>query len=562
MTTLLLSPILVPLLGALLYWSVGWRAGTRWVATSSAVLVLAAAVAIAAGVTADGPLTGAGLLRADALSAYLLIVIGCVAVVATVATPAYLATELVAGRLDRAACARYSVLVQAFLAVMALAVLAANLGVLWVAIEATTVVTAFLVGQRRTRTAVEAAWKYVVISSTGIALALLGTFLLNYASLHTVSLFHPDPAGLDWVGLVGAAPALDPGVTRIAVVLLVIGFGTKAGLAPLHSWLPDAHSQAPAPVSALMSGVLISVAFYAVLRVKVIADAALGADFTRALLLVVSLASLTIAASLILGQRDYKRMLAYSSIENMGLLALGAAIGSRLAIAAVLLHVLGHGLAKSTLFLGAGRMLQLTGSSRIDGVRSLTGRAPVLAGCFGLGILAVIGFPPFSLFASEFGIARAGFAGGLGWATAAALLLALVTAGALMVHTGRMLLGGPSSGTADAPDVPMASDVPAAVPVLGTARVLATAPVPATAAPAGRSAGGAAVAVLVDPPVVVAIPVEERPGVSQTGIPRHRPGSDVWAMAGALTACAVLGIWLGPLGPLLQQAAAIVTGTP
>ena len=190
------------------------------------------------------------------------------------------------------------------------------------------------------------------------------------------------------------------------MVLLVIGFGTKAGLAPLHAWLPDAHSQAPAPVSALMSGVLISVAFYAILRVKVIADAALGPDFARALLLVLSLASMALAASLLLAQRDYKRMLAYSSIENMGLLALGAAIGGPLAVAAVLLHILGHGLAKSVLFLGAGRVLQLTGTSRIDHVRGLAARDPVLAGCLGFGVLAIIGFPPFSLFASELGIAR------------------------------------------------------------------------------------------------------------------------------------------------------------
>src|SRR5690606_31591099 len=179
------------------------------------------------------------------------------------------------------------------------------------------------------------------------------------------------------------------------------------------------HSQAPAPVSALMSGVLLSVAFYAILRVKVIADAALGTGFARTLLVVIALASLALSASLLLAQRDYKRMLAYSSIEHMGLLALGAAVGGRLAIAAVLLHILGHGLAKSVLFLGSGHILQITGTSRIDQVRGLAARQPVLAGCFGLGVLALIGLPPFSLFASELGIARAGFTAGLGWAMAA-----------------------------------------------------------------------------------------------------------------------------------------------
>jgi hydrogenase-4 component F len=163
-------------------------------------------------------------------------------------------------------------------------------------------------------------------------------------------------------------------------------------------------------------------------------------------LIVMALASLVVAASLLLAQRDYKRMLAYSSIEHLGLVALGAAVGSPLALAAALLHVLGHGLAKGVLFLGAGRMLQTTGTSSIDGVRGLAARQPTLAGCFGFGVLALIGLPPFSVFASEFGIARSGFEAGLGWVTAAALILVLVIAAALIGHTSRMLLGTPPDG--------------------------------------------------------------------------------------------------------------------
>jgi hydrogenase-4 component F len=240
------------------------------------------------------------------------------------------------------------------------------------------------------------------------------------------------------------------------VVLLIVGFGTKAGLAPLHAWLPDAHSQAPAPVSALMSGVLLSVAFYAILRVKVISDIALGPGFARALLLAAAIASLLVAASLLLAQRDYKRMLAYSSTEHMGLLALGAAIGGPAATTAVLLHVLGHGLAKSVLFLGVGRLLQTTGTSRIVQVRGLAAEQPVLAGCLGIGVLALVGLPPFSIFASELGLARAGLSSGsalVGWTTAAALVIVVVIAAALISHTSAMLLGDPpdSPGTATAP---------------------------------------------------------------------------------------------------------------
>jgi hydrogenase-4 component F len=232
-------------------------------------------------------------------------------------------------------------------------------------------------------------------------------------------------------------------VTRIAVGLAVLGFGAKAGLVPLHAWLPDAHSQAPAPVSALMSGVLLSVAFYALLRFKAIADVALGPTFMRTLLLILTFATLAVAAVLLVGQRDYKRMLAYSSMEHMGLIALGAAVGSRLAIAAVLLHMAGHGLAKTVAFLGSGHILHQHGSSEIAAVRGLVARAPLLAVTFGLALLALLGFPPAVMFASELGIARAGTIAGLGWAVAAAFLLALLAFAAIAARTGRMLLGPP-----------------------------------------------------------------------------------------------------------------------
>ncbi|MFC3897669.1 proton-conducting transporter membrane subunit [Lentzea rhizosphaerae] len=449
----LLVPLGVPVFGALIHLVLGWRRATTWVSAGSAGVVLAAAVALAVQVSRSGPVSAvAGLLRADALSAFMVLVIGAVGLIATAATPAYFRGEIEAGRATVRTAAQHSLLVQLFLATMALAVLAANLGVVWVAVEATTIVTAFLVGQRRTRASVEAAWKYVVICSAGIALALLGTIVLNFAAAHA-----PGAAGLDLATLAAQAPDLDPGVTRIAVVLLVLGFGTKAGLAPLHAWLPDAHSQAPAPVSALMSGVLLSVAFYAILRVKVISDGALGPGFARTLLVVMALASLALAASLLIGQRDYKRMLAYSSIEHLGLVAFGAAIGSPLALTAALLHVLGHGLAKAVLFLSAGRILQLTGTSQIDGVRGLVAHHPAVATTFGFGVLALIGLPPFSLFASELGIARAGFTAGLGWFTAAALLLVLVIAAALISRTSRMLLGAPStSDSAAVSPIPIA----------------------------------------------------------------------------------------------------------
>src|SRR5581483_1660662 len=280
----------------------------------------------------------------------------------------------------------------------------------------------------------------VIIGSVGVALAFLGTVLIYFATRHAPGL---TGASLDWTVLVAHAPHLNHGVVRLAAGLLVLGFGTKAGLAPMHTWLPDAHSQAPAPVSALMSGVLLSVAFYALLRYKVIVDAALGPRYMRGLLIVGALLTLAVAASLLLAQRDYKRMLAYSSMEHMGLIALGAAIGGPLAMAAVLLHVLGHGIAKSVVFLGSGELLAAEGTTEIARVRGLLTRRPLVGGAFGLGVLALLGFPPFSLFASELGIARAGYASGLGWAVTAALLMVLVAFAAMFGHCQRMLLGAP-----------------------------------------------------------------------------------------------------------------------
>jgi len=203
----------------------------------------------------------------------------------------------------------------------------------------------------------------------------------------------------------------------------------------------------PAPVSALMSGVLLPVALYAVLRVKAVADPALGTGYVRTLLVILALATLALAALLLIGQRDYKRMLAYSSMEHMGLIALAAAVGSRLAITALLLHMAGHGLAKTVAFLSSGHILHHHTSAQIADVRALAARMPLLAALFGLAVLALLGFPPAALFASELGIARAGTTAGMTWVTAGAFILVAVSFAAIVAHTGRMMLG-PAAGTA------------------------------------------------------------------------------------------------------------------
>ena len=436
---ILAVPVLAGLAAAALRrrWSwAGWTAA----AANGAVLILGVALAVQA--TRHQPPTAAGgVLRADALSAFMVVVIGAIAVLASCQSVRYLSAETERSAATARHAALYLVLVQAFVSCMLLAVLAANLGVMWVAVEATTITTTFLVGHRGTDGALEASWKYVVICSVGIALAFLGTALFYFAAQHAAPAGGHTAGSLDWTSLMAAAHRLDPGVVRLAMGLVVLGYGTKTGLAPLHSWLPDAHSQAPAPVSALMSGVLLTVAFYAMLRFKAIADGTLGPGYPRLLLVVVGLASLTVAASLLLSQRDYKRMLAYHSIEHMGLIALGAAAGSPLAIAAVLLHILGHGLAKGVLFLASGEILRTEGTSEIARVPALLSRRPVLGGIFGFGLVALLGLPPFSLFASELNMLRAEVAAGLGWAAAIALACMAVIFAAVMAHGRHLLLG-------------------------------------------------------------------------------------------------------------------------
>jgi len=441
---LLLVPILAPLGAAALAAVLGWRRLTSSVTVLAALCVLISAVILAFN-NAPGRRFGIlNLFRTDALSITMLIVIGTVGTLATVASIGYIDAELVRGHTDTKGANLYGVLVPVFLAAMASAVLANNVGVMWVAIEATTVATAFLVGHRRTRAALEATWKYVVICSVGIALAFLGTVLLYFASLHAGA-SSGDALNIDV--LLAHASRLDPAVTRLAAGLLLLGYGAKAGLIPFHTWLADAHSQAPAPVSALMSGVLLSVAFYALLRVKSVVDLAVGTGFLRTGLIIVGLLTLLIAASLLVVQTDFKRMLAYSSMENMGFVAVAAAAGTKLAIAAVLLHVLAHGIAKTLVFLGSGQLQAAHDSTRISDVSGVLARSPMIGVTFLVGLAVLLGLPPFAMFASELSISRALAHAGLGWVLGVALLLVVIAFAALVRNGARMLLGPPDAGS-------------------------------------------------------------------------------------------------------------------
>ena len=370
--------------------------------------------------------------RLDALSALMALLVSAVATLAV-----WLGPGLRGQRDPEAEIRSYRLYANLFAFTMLVAVSASSLGVMWVAIEATTVTSALLIPMRRTKAAVDASWNYLLIGSVGIALAFTGTVLafVDYAAIGG------DVAqALHWDTLRAAAPSLHPQVARLAFVFLLAGFGTKAGLVPTHTWLPDAHAEAPAPLSAMMSGVLLSVALYAVARWKTIIEASTGSAFTDTLLLIVGIATILVGSLSLLSQTRYKRVLAYSSIEHMGLACFGLALGPA-GVFAALLHLTGHALAKSATFLLSGRVLERYGSAEIARVPGLLGVAPGTGVLFAAGILALAGMPPFGLFVSEILIVRAGWMTGHTVLTGLVVVLLLLAFAALVVHGQHMLFG-------------------------------------------------------------------------------------------------------------------------
>lgn len=453
-----------PAAAAILTAVTGWRPFSAWAAVAAAATILGCGIALAAAV-GDGRHPACGsVLRADALTVTMLIVVGVVGLLACWAGVGYIDHELTDGDLAAAGARRYGALTQGFLAAMVLAVTAANLGVTWVGIEATTVITAFLVAHRGTRPALEATWKYVTVCSVGITMALLGTVLLYYAARHGGT-----GDTLDWTVLRAHAAGWDPAVTRTAAGLLILGYGAKAGLVPFHTWLADAHSQAPAPVSALMSGVLLAVAMSVIVRLRPLLDPAAGAGFVRDELLVVGLLTLTVAALLMTVTPDLKRLLAYSSMENMGLIAVAAAAGSPIAVGAIGLHVLAHGGGKTVLFLAGGQLQHAHRSAALTDLSAVLRRHRLVGASFAAGVLILAGLPPFALFASEIAIARGLAAAHLGWVLAVAFASMVIAFAALLRAAGTVLLGEPDPR---APAITAPTPVAAAL-VIGVAASLA-----------------------------------------------------------------------------------------
>jgi hydrogenase-4 component F len=352
------------------------------------------------------PSSGAYLL-VDDLNATFVVLTTFVGFTTSVFSLSYIGHELETGRLTPPFVRFYHAMYQVLMFAMNLALVANNIGLMWVAIELATLTTVLMVGIYRTHEALEAAWKYFILGSVGIALALFGTILVYMAARPVVG------EGLNamvWTVLVKSADAFDPLLLDVAFVFLLLGYGTKVGLAPLHAWLPDAHAEGPTPISAVLSGLLLNVALYALLRFKMLLAVNSGALAPGPLMVTLGLISLVFAAFMLYRRRDIKRMFAYSSIEHMGIITFAFGMGGPLANFAGLLHMTMHSLTKSAIFFAVGHVAQVKGTQRIADIGGLTVTHPVLGWGLVLGVVAIAGLPPLGIFMSEFLVVSSTFA--------------------------------------------------------------------------------------------------------------------------------------------------------
>ena len=390
----------IPLFGALVLALVGHR---RWAAELNAAVsfaTLCAAVLLTIRVVAGGPmLTLDEQFFVDSFNVFLVALTAFVGFTTALFSRPYMRFEEQQGRVNSARLRLYHSMYQLFSFTMALCLLSNNVGILWVALEGATLSTVLLVSLYRTPASLEAAWKYFILCSVGIAQALFGVILLYFAAEKVLG---PGGTSLLWTHLYEVRSQLEPTVLSLAFVFLLVGFGTKVGLVPLHNWLPDAHAEGPTPISAVLSGLLLNVALYAVVRSKVLVDGALERNFSGGLMMGFGLLSVVVAAFFLSRQKDIKRMFAYSSIEHMGIMTFAFGMGGPVAAFAGLLHMTVHSLTKSAIFFTVGHASQVAGTQEMDSIRGLIQQSPTIGWGLALGTLAILGMPPFGVFTSEF----------------------------------------------------------------------------------------------------------------------------------------------------------------
>jgi len=439
MFDLILAALGIPFVSGILVLAVKQPHLAAWLNLASSVLTSATLFWLIKQFVAQGPFQQGGFML-DSLNVLFLLIVAILSLTASLYSMPYMKHELESGHLTEIMIPRYFFLFQFFVLTMILTLVMENLGLLWVAVEATTLVSALLVAFSLNRSSLEAAWKYVMVCSVGIAMALLGTILLYYAQVQAGFI---DVQPLGWFALRDSAYRFNPALVKLAAMFIIIGYGTKAGLAPMHTWLPDAHSQAPTPISGLLSGALLSVAMYAIARnlavINLLPDVGLIAG---KLLVGFGLLSIGIAVPFLLLQHDIKRLLAYSSVENIGLIALGFGTGSPLALYGALLHLINNAIGKSALFYASGELVRLYRTKQILRIRGIIHVLPGFGGMLMGLVLAVSGLPPFGTFLSKLSIIQAMFHDGWWKGLLALLLLAGVFAG-MMYYTLKMLFGEP-----------------------------------------------------------------------------------------------------------------------
>jgi len=403
MSVLALALLLAsPLAGGLVLGLLGARDNARALNVAFSAVTFLAACALAAQIVAGGPmLAWADEFYIDALNVFLVALTAFVGLTTAIFSRPYMQVERDHGKMTPPRLRLYHSMYQLFCFAMLLALTTNNLGLLWVAMEAATLTTVLLVSVYRTAASLEAAWKYFILCGVGIAQALFGTVLLYMAAERVIGAGASGGALL-WTHLDAVKQQLDPNIITLAFAFLFIGYGTKVGLVPVHNWLPDAHAEGPTPVSAVLSGLLLNVALYAVLRCKVLTDGALGGPLAGRLMMAFGLLSVVAAVFFMMRQKDVKRMFAYSSIEHMGLMTFAFGMGGPIANFAGLLHMTVHSLVKSAIFFAVGHATQKAGTQLMDGIRGLIRLSPTVAWGLMLGALAILGMPPFGVFASEF----------------------------------------------------------------------------------------------------------------------------------------------------------------
>ncbi|MCR4379255.1 MAG: hydrogenase 4 subunit F [Rhodospirillales bacterium] len=453
MTSLLFNPvygvIAIPIIAAALLAALpGYRLTAQLNVLASLLTFVFALFLFFVGRAAPSP-----YLLIDDLNIVFIVLNTFVGFTAATFSASYIGHEIETGRLTPVNVRFYHSMYQIMMFGMNLALVSNNIGLMWVAIELATLTTVLMVGIYRTHEALEAAWKYFILGSVGIALALFGTILVYVAAQPVLG---EGEMAMIWTNLVAHASEFDASMLNLAFVFLLLGYGTKVGLAPLHAWLPDAHAEGPTPISAVLSGLLLNVALYAVLRFKMLMAAHPEALAPGPLMITMGLLSLIFASFMLYRRRDIKRLFAYSSIEHMGIIVFAFGMGGPLANFAGLLHMVMHSLTKSAIFYSVGHVAQIKGTQRIADIRGLTQSHPVLGWGLAIGVLAIAGMPPFGLFMSEFLIVTTTFAK----SPILALLLVfgiLVAFGALLMRLSGFIFGEPTGAVkpAEASFVPL-----------------------------------------------------------------------------------------------------------